>query len=49
MVKILMAGSLPASAKDISARLAKDGHQVSIMGYDPEVFRPSSFKKRVSP
>ena len=35
-MKILLAGLLPASVKEIGARLTRDGHQVSVLGHGIE-------------
>lgn len=37
-MKILLTGLLPASIKDISARLEKEGHRVSILDQSPKAF-----------
>ncbi|MDD3213124.1 MAG: NAD(P)-dependent oxidoreductase [Eubacteriales bacterium] len=40
-MKILLTGLLPSAAKDVCVRLAREGHQVSVMGHirNPEIFR----------
>lgn len=40
-MKILLTGLLPSAAKDVCTRLAREGHQVSVMGHiqNPEIFR----------
>ena len=45
MVKILLTGLLPASAKGIGERLEKDGHQVLILGHGPKPFAVSASSK----
>ena len=44
-MKILLTGLLPASVKDIGARLEKEGHQVLILGHGPKPFAVSTPSK----